>query len=95
METNYSFPELYLDGGDKAGDIPVRMNFKDTAAWIPSVRTDAHGTATVQVNLPDNLTSWRATAIGVSDATDVGLATQNVTVAKPLALAASVSFVAV
>lgn len=84
VQTNYSFPELYLDGGDKGGDSPVRMNFKDTAAWIPSVRTDSQGNASVQVKLPDNLTSWRATVVGVSDATDVGVTTGNVVVAKPL-----------
>lgn len=84
VETNYSFPELYLDGGDKAGDIPIRMNFKDTAAWFPAIRTDAQGSASVSLNMPDNLTSWRATAVGVSDQTDVGMATQNVVVAKPL-----------
>lgn len=84
VETSYSFPELYLDGGDKGGDVPVRINFKDTAAWVPSVHTDATGTATVQVVLPDNLTRWRATAIGVSDRTDVGLGKTDVTVAKLL-----------
>jgi uncharacterized protein YfaS (alpha-2-macroglobulin family) len=84
VATNYSFPELYLDGGDKGGAIPVRMNFKDTAAWFPSIKTDATGSATVQVKLPDNLTKWRATAVGVSDATDVGLTKYDVVVNKPL-----------
>jgi len=82
--TNYSFPELYLDGGDKGGEVPVRMNFKDTAAWVPSIKTDTNGDASLQVKLPDNLTKWRATVIGVSDATDVGLAKYDVVVNKPL-----------
>lgn len=84
VETNYSFPELYLDGADKSGDSPIRMDFKDTAAWFPSVRTDGSGNARIQVKLPDNLTSWRATVVGVSDNTDVGIAKGNVIVAKPL-----------
>jgi uncharacterized protein YfaS (alpha-2-macroglobulin family) len=84
VDTNYSFPELYLDGGDKGGEIKVRMNFKDTAAWMPSIKTDASGQASVQVKMPDNLTKWRATVVGVSDSTDVGLAKNDVVVAKPL-----------
>ena len=43
----------------------LRKAFADTAAWEPHVTTDASGTATVKVKLPDNLTRWRATARGV------------------------------
>lgn len=85
VQTNFSFPELYLDGGDKAPtSIQVRRNFRDTAYWNPIVRTDASGKATVTVTLPDNLTSWRATVAGVSQSTDVGLATTSVRSSKPL-----------
>lgn len=83
--TAYSFPEVYYDGGDKgSADIPVRSNFKDTAAWYPNLRTDADGRATVSVTLPDNLTTWRATAIGITAITDVGKAIHKVEVSKPL-----------
>lgn len=85
VQTNFSFPELYLDGGDKAPtSIQVRRNFRDTAYWNPVVRTDASGKATVTVALPDNLTSWRATVAAVSRSTDVGLATNSVRSSKPL-----------
>ncbi len=50
----------------------IRKNFKDTAFWQPDVVTGADGKATVQVNLPDNLTTWRATARGVTADTKVG-----------------------
>ena len=40
----------------------IRKNFKDTAFWQPDVITGADGRATVKVDLPDNLTTWRATA---------------------------------
>lgn len=83
--TNYSFPELYLDGGDKGdGEVPIRTRFLDTAFWAPDVSTDASGTATVQVTLPDNLTSWRATVIGATADTRVGKATVNVRARKPV-----------
>lgn len=50
----------------------IRKNFKDTAFWQPDVVTDADGRATVKVDLPDNLTTWRATARGVTSDTKVG-----------------------
>jgi uncharacterized protein YfaS (alpha-2-macroglobulin family) len=85
VQTYYSFPELYLDGGDKSpADLQVRSKFLDTAAWIPTVMTDASGSATVRVTLPDNLTSWRATAIAASADTRVGQTTLNVRARKDL-----------
>ncbi|MGI9066393.1 MAG: alpha-2-macroglobulin family protein [Pyrinomonadaceae bacterium] len=50
----------------------IRKNFKDTAFWQPDVLTGADGRATVKVELPDNLTTWRATARGVTADTKVG-----------------------
>jgi len=50
----------------------IRKNFKDTAYWQPDVITGADGRATVKVDLPDNLTTWRATARGVTADTKVG-----------------------
>lgn len=53
-------------------DPKVRRLFKDTAFWQPDVITGADGKATVKVNLPDNLTTWRATARAVTADTKVG-----------------------
>ena len=50
----------------------IRKNFKDTAFWQPNVVTGADGKATVEVELPDNLTTWRATARGITSDTKVG-----------------------
>lgn len=85
VQTNFSFPELYLDGGDKAPtSVQVRRNFRDTAYWNPLVRTDASGKASVTLTLPDNLTSWRATVAAVTADTHVGIATSSVRSSKPL-----------
>lgn len=85
VQTTYSFQEIFLDGGDKgAGNVPIRTNFMDTAFWNPKVQTDANGEATVTVTLPDNLTTWRATVLGVTDQTAVGMATKTVVASKPL-----------
>ncbi|MFN2517076.1 MAG: alpha-2-macroglobulin, partial [Pyrinomonadaceae bacterium] len=59
----------------------IRKNFKDTAYWQPDVVTGADGRATVRVELPDNLTTWRATARGVTADTKVG-ATKSKVVAR-------------
>jgi alpha-2-macroglobulin len=56
----------------------IRKEFKDTAFWQPDVLTGADGKATVQFKLPDNLTTWRATARAVTADTRVGEAVQKV-----------------
>ena len=83
--TSYSFPEIYLDGGDKApSEIAIRRKFKDTAFWNPTVQTDAQGKARVTVPLPDNLTSWRATVLAMSLDSRAGMGTVNIRANKPL-----------
>lgn len=53
-------------GGGMEGFGPVRHRFPDTAYWNPALRTDKNGRATLKVALPDNLTTWRLTARGVT-----------------------------
>jgi hypothetical protein len=60
----------------------IRSNFQDTAFWAPSVVTDANGKATISFKWPDNLTTWRATAVGVTRATDAGQASGDALVTK-------------
>ncbi|MDD5264937.1 MAG: Ig-like domain-containing protein [Candidatus Bipolaricaulis sp.] len=64
--------------------VALREDFADTAFWSPAVTTDADGRATVQVKLPDNLTTWVVRAVGVTTETEVGEATIDVLVTKPL-----------
>ncbi|HWP31402.1 MAG TPA: MG2 domain-containing protein [Fimbriimonadales bacterium] len=85
VNTGYSFPQIYFGDEDK-GDIvtEIRRRFLDTAAWIPFIRTGPRGIATVKINLPHNITSWRATVKAATADTAVGSAKQLVTVRKPL-----------
>ena len=53
----------------------MRSQFSDTAFWKAQVTTDADGQAVVAVPLPDNLTTWRLTALAVTADTQVGQAT--------------------
>ena len=64
----------------------IRKDFKDTAYWEPSAITGADGRATVKFRLPDNLTTWRATARAVTPDTKVGVARQKVISRKDVIL---------
>ncbi len=65
-------------GGGLASESLVRTNFQDTAYWRARVRTDASGRASVEVTLPDNLTTWRMRARGITADTLVGEGTADV-----------------
>ena len=62
----------------------IRSDFRDLMLWTPSVRTDSRGMATIPVKFPDNLTTWRITARGVTSATEVGQTTAKVVARKDL-----------
>jgi len=64
----------------------IRKEFKDTAFWKPDVVTGADGKATVKFDLPDNLTTWRATARAVADDLRVGSIVSRVLSRKDLIL---------
>ncbi|MBI2920227.1 MAG: alpha-2-macroglobulin, partial [Planctomycetes bacterium] len=62
----------------------VRKNFADTAYWNAFVVTGADGKATVEFDMPDSLTTWRATARGIDATTRVGATAVEVVTAKTL-----------
>jgi uncharacterized protein YfaS (alpha-2-macroglobulin family) len=64
----------------------VRKDFRDTAFWKPDVMTGADGKATVKFDLPENLTTWRATARAVSGDLRVGSIVSRVLSRKDLIL---------
>ncbi|MGD0578284.1 MAG: MG2 domain-containing protein, partial [Bryobacteraceae bacterium] len=64
----------------------IRKNFPDTAYWIANLRTGADGHGRVQFEFPDSLTTWRATARGITQDTLVGSAVNKVLVRKRLIL---------
>jgi hypothetical protein len=72
-------------GGFDQGFGDIRGVFKDTALWLPDFVTNANGEGTVEVELPDNLTTWTMTGKGVTGAdTLVGENTVEIVSAKPL-----------
>jgi len=64
--------------------IQVREQFEDTAFWEAGVVTDEQGQASVEVELPDNLTTWVFRGVGVTKDTKVGDETTELLVTKPL-----------
>lgn len=81
VTTFNSFPRVYLGGAPKAKaasvmdelkGIKVRKVFKDTACWLPVLETGQDGRAYAEFALPDNLTTWRATAVGHDDQSEFG-----------------------
>jgi uncharacterized protein YfaS (alpha-2-macroglobulin family) len=68
----------FADIKDETVNPLVRKIFKDTAFWQPNLVTGADGKATVKFDLPDNLTTWRATARAVTADTKVGVAVSKV-----------------
>lgn len=70
--------------GNESDGTGVREEFADTAYWNAEVTTDAQGKASVQVTLPDNLTTWVMRAVGLTRDTKVGEATAEVVASKPL-----------
>lgn len=55
-----------------------RRDDTDTAAWYPSLQTDANGKASVSFRMPDALTRWRITARAISANGVVGQKTRHV-----------------
>jgi alpha-2-macroglobulin len=64
----------------------IRKAFPDTAFWNADLITDANGRAQAKVEFPDSLTTWRATARGVTADTKVGAAVAKTLVRKNLIL---------
>ncbi|MHB1318107.1 MAG: Ig-like domain-containing protein, partial [Anaerolineae bacterium] len=66
-------PGIKGGGGGGEDDLGfVRTRFADTAFWAAVVKTDAEGRARVEVDLPDNLTTWRMQARAITAETLVG-----------------------
>ncbi len=71
-------------GFDVFGVEDVREDFPDTAYWVADIVTDENGEATVTVNLPDNLTTWRMDGRAATVDTRVGQTIIDLVSTKPL-----------
>ncbi len=82
--------------GDGAEDessaslVSTRKNFVQTALWKPDLRTDANGKASVQLELPDNLTEFRMMAVVLDAKGRGGNVEKGFEVRKPLMIVPAV-----
>ena len=62
----------------------VRTKFADTAKWVAALTTDKDGTAEVELEMPENLTSWKIRVWGMGHGTKVGSGEADVVTRKNL-----------
>ena len=75
------------DGGAGGGDEiqpTVRSNFADLALWAGALTTDENGTAEVELDMPENLTTWKIKTWGMGHGTKVGAGEAEVITSKDL-----------
>ncbi|MDH3583063.1 MAG: MG2 domain-containing protein, partial [Phycisphaerae bacterium] len=76
------------DGGGGAtgsGEEPsVRQKFADTAVWLTTLTTNEKGEATATFNMPENLTTWKLNAWGMTKFTRVGQSSSEALTTKNL-----------
>lgn len=75
--------------GGQPGGVPlvepsVRTNFADTAKWVATLNTDKTGTAEVEIDMPENLTTWKIKVWGIGQGTRVGSGEADVVTRKDL-----------
>ncbi|HKY27238.1 MAG TPA: alpha-2-macroglobulin family protein [Pyrinomonadaceae bacterium] len=64
--------------------VQVRSDFRSTVLWLPDVKTDTNGFATVKVKYPDSLTTWQATARVATAGNQFGLGSTSTRTKQPL-----------
>lgn len=73
-------------GGGGLDDDRLRQDFQNTAYWTAQLVTGADGAATVDVKMPDNLTTWHMDVRAVSGDTLVGEGQNELVSTQPLLL---------
>ncbi|HEY7284109.1 MAG TPA: MG2 domain-containing protein, partial [Vicinamibacterales bacterium] len=76
-------------GGDDSGPGMVRRDFRTLAFWLGSVATDDNGHASVDVKLPESLTTYRIMAVAADRDSRFGSADAEIRINKPVTLKAT------
>jgi uncharacterized protein YfaS (alpha-2-macroglobulin family) len=76
-------------GGADAGAGTIRRDFRVLAFWLGSVATDAQGHASVDVKLPESLTTYRIMAVAADKTSRFGFADAEIRINKPVTLKAA------
>ncbi|MCH8807451.1 MAG: hypothetical protein IH986_15390, partial [Planctomycetes bacterium] len=59
-------------GMDDLADAELRVDFSDTALWLPALELGPDGTAETEITFPQSLTTWRLRGYAISESTQVG-----------------------
>ena len=70
--------------------VPVRSNFSETAFFMPALRTDKNGVATLRFTLPESLTEWQFNAFAHDVQLNSGTLDDKITARKQLTAEVSV-----
>ncbi|HZJ30341.1 MAG TPA: MG2 domain-containing protein [Vicinamibacterales bacterium] len=73
-------------GGSDAGAGTLRRDFRVLAFWVGSTVTDSSGKATLNLKLPESLTTYRIMAVSGDKASRFGWGQSEIRVNKPVAL---------
>jgi len=88
MPAGMPVPTMEKAAEAKAEEAPqpirVRSDFNPLALFAPEVTTDADGTASVSIKLPDNLTQYRIMAVAVAGERQFGKGESRLTARLPL-----------
>jgi alpha-2-macroglobulin len=77
-------------GGEaESGVSEIRKDFRVLAFWLGSVVTDSKGTASVDVRLPESLTTYRIMAVAGDKASRFGAGDSEIRINKPVVLKAA------
>jgi alpha-2-macroglobulin len=82
----YAAAKSAAHAAQRVPGVTVRSNFADTAFWRGTVITNPTGVATVRVHLPDNTTTWRLDARGITTSQAVGQGTLTTLASRDLVL---------
>lgn len=77
------------EGGEAGGggdliEPTVRSNFADTALWVGKIETNKNGEAEVELDMPENLTTWKVNVWSFGHGARVGSANVDVVTRKNL-----------
>lgn len=70
--------------GEAAPEVVVRTEFADLLKWVGSVETDEKGEAVIDLEMPDNLTTWKIKTWAMGKGTRVGEGSAEIVTSKDL-----------
>ena len=70
--------------GEATPEVVVRTEFADLLKWVGSVKTDEKGEAVIELEMPDNLTTWKIKTWAMGRGTRVGEGSAEIVTSKDL-----------